>query len=402
MNRNFGSLTSIPINVTPISTELINSKQSGIIGPIKNGDNVYIARYGGISIDFVPTFLSLSTQKCLEGNDDILIPSGNLSSGGTLDDVPQYTITSNKDPITGSMTVSFKNNSNGRNISTKKEDDKIFLVEGSIPASFILDQNTFSTWSNSENNIVALSFVNYNLLLKDGGKLSVCGGAKCEIKECISDNAVIPLGPIVLIPAIWYNNCENGESVLETSTKSSFCSVRCAYADLLENKSQFKTIGCGESSENCTSEKCVCAGEPLLGFTDKEDCKNGFRYKYCKIPETCNGTCKSACTNLNQVCIYTPSSTSTLLGGVSGVYTCISSGVSGASGTNSGTGCFIDLDCCTSPIGCDQVCVAGRCQKREIPEKDKRIIIIVGSILGLLILGIIIFAALHYSKLKTR
>jgi len=399
MNRIFGSLNSTSVDVTSISTELVDSKRSGIIGPIKNGDAVYIARYGGVTIDFVPTFLSLLTQKCLEGNDDMLIPSGNFSGSSNLDDIPQYTITSNKDPITGSKTISFKNNSNGRNISTKKENDKTFLVEGSIPASFILDQNSFSNWSNSENDIIALSFVNYNLSLKDGGKLSVCGGLKCKIKECFSENAVIPLGPIVLIPALWYNNCGNGESVLETSTKSSFCSVRCAYADLLQTKSTFKTIGCGESSENCTSESCVCAGEPILGFTDKEDCKTGFRYKYCKIPETCNGTCKSTCTNLNQVCIYTPSSTSALLGGISGVYTCVSTG---ASGTNSGSGCFIDIDCCNSPIGCDQVCIKGRCQKREIPEKDKRIIIVVGSILGLLFLGIIIFAALHYSKLKTR
>ena len=110
MNRIFGSLNSTSVDVTSISTELVDSKRSGIIGPIKNGDAVYIARYGGVTIDFVPTFLSLLTQKCLGGNDDMLIPSGNFSGSSNLDDVPQYTITSNKDPITGSTTISFKNN----------------------------------------------------------------------------------------------------------------------------------------------------------------------------------------------------------------------------------------------------------------------------------------------------
>jgi len=280
-----------------------------------------------------------------------------------------------------------------------KSEDKTLLAEGAIPATFTLDQSTFSSWSTVDNNVVALSFINYNLNLKEGGELSLCFADECTAKECVDGGFALPIGPIDLVPKRWFKDCDGCQGQPEDNVKASFCAATCAYADLRFTKSAFKFIGCDRTEKGCTGS-CYCAGEPLLGFTNSTDCQNEFRYGYCKIPEKCSGSCQSACPEEDQVCIFTESSTVGLLGGKSGVYTCVATG---PTGTHGGTGCFLDLDCCPGgPVGCDQVCVNRRCQKRTIPEKEREMIIIVGSVLGVLVLGVIIFVVYSYSGLKKK
>lgn len=395
MDLPFGALgsTVLSSNSPP---DLSKSSKAGILGPIMNGEVVYISVYGGVNTDLTPVFLGFSKQNCQIGKDNLLLPIAN-GLDGNLDQANEYRINADKNQDTGETTLQFTNFKTGRNISVVKSGNSNFLAEGAIPAIFTLDQTTFSNWSTTDNNVVALSFVNYNLNLKSGGELSLCRAEKCNASECVSDGSDVPIGPIVLVPKKWFKDCDGGEGQSESNVKASFCSILCAYTDLRANKSTFKFFGCDRTEKSCTGS-CFCMDEPLLGFTDTTDCQNGFRYEYCKIPDKCSGSCQSACSEDNQVCIFTESSTAKLLGGKSGIYTCVATGTTG---THSGTGCFLDLDCCPEgPIGCDQVCVNRKCQKRTIPKKKREMIIIIGSVLGVLVLGVIIFVVYLYSKKK--
>ena len=384
MDGPFGS-----VNTTATQPELSESKKAGILGPIFNGDVVYLSVYGGVNQDRVPTLLGLSNQ-CTNPGDRLLIPIADAQSD-TLDQASAYEIRATT--TSNGTTYQFRNTQSGRSISVAVLGGVTFLTESVSPESFTLTQNTFSSWSNSENDIVALSFVNYTLATSTFENIDVCRGEECIAEECVSAGLNVPIGPVVLIPQKWLSGCNGNTGTAETDVKSGFCAATCAYADLAETESTFKFLGCDRSEKSCEGN-CACAGTPILGFTNSSDCNNGFRYEYCKAPIRCEGTCQSGCSVANQVCIFEESSSSELFGRSNGTYTCVATGTTGTNGNP----CFNDAECCPEGLaGCQQICVDRRCQTRTVPEKDRTLIIIGGSVLAALVLGIIIFVAYIYS-----
>ena len=373
--------SSVPSSTIP---DLITSTTSGILGPIQSGASVYVGlELAQEPVQEIQPFFVGTAPDCpistTKGMSDVFRfdalgpPSGNINTYriiGTIDenDEPRIVLvnTVTNAPL-GFILV-------GKEGEPKK---KVLaeLEKNSTPPKFRLQQSTYSPWPIIEG--VALSFINYQLVPEDGGSLHYCISNGCNTpSDCDAANLLLPLQSIFFAPTTWFANCESGKDTVITSATTTLCSVFCAGQSIQTGP---KGRGnCGKPSGG------VCGGRPLLGFTNRTDCTNKFRYEYCTVPKQCVGTCRSACPSISQLCTFQSRSN----GG--GVYHCLGgSGPSGASGTH----CTFDLEC--NP---PQRCINRSCQTPLLPEKEEQILIIVAVVVGVMVLGVVLFVLFLFVK----
>jgi len=182
----------------------------------------------------------------------------------------------------------------------------------------------------------------------------------------------------------WFADCPPGKS--SSSKLATACSVACAAQSLDPNITPSDKLACGSIKTGIGP----CGKQPIFGFTDSTNCKNGFRYEYCPVATRCTDTCQSACENTRQVCTFQKR-------GDGGIYKCV--GPSGPNGPTSPTGptgapCFVDFDCPSDQVCINNVCVIGA------RSKQNDILIIAGIIVGIIILGIIIYTIYAFKRSK--
>lgn len=390
--------------------DLINSKSAGILGPIKNGDVVYIGRLQSADVGRLNT-LYVGKQEgagcTISDNDGVVafqLFDGTTSSEESASLINSYEIRGTYDDRTQSVRVIFTNTetkgvlglvktSSGKNVLAE-------LSEGSIPTSFQLSQNVYSRWSLIHDQVIALSFINYTLSPTTNEVVYYCASSTCTSPDdCENEELVVPLTEVFLVPKEWFARCSRGSSGTKiTSMKSGLCSALCAAQSL---QSGNRTIKCGGSGSGG-----LCEDEPLLGFTQSSDCKNGFRYEYCMVPMQCEGTCQSACADDRQVCTFEPRDNN------AGVYQCI--GATGSmgmacTGTDQGSCpsgeqclrgrcqkfCVNDQECPTN-----QECIDKVCQVPILPKKEREILIVIAIVIGTMVLGLVIFVFYLFSAKK--
>lgn len=357
----------------PVEPNLITSKTAGILGPIMNEDKVLLGVWQTTGVDSKPTIELLGPQTDADGEQcqaPYIVTTREVQNAGI------YMINVlTKDPITGTLTVTFENTNTSLTLRTKKINNINVLEEGGASSNtFMLKQSTYTSMDTTDNSVIALSFVNYELTDGEENPVIFCNNCCCSTVGCEEINQIFN---IFLIPLKWYSDCPTGNSE-NTTLIGSWCAA-CSAAKSLN-------IQCGLPNKN---GKDPCKNLPKFGYTDLKDCKNNYRYQYCPVGTTCMGTCKSACPNEKQVCTFQKR-------GDGGIYKCI--GASGASGTNGSKGtngsfCVFPSDCISDRcVG--NVCVA----KDAITEKEKRILIIAGVIVGIILIGIIIYTIFVFRR----
>jgi len=355
-----------------MSRELINSKTAGILGPIINSDKVYLGWLTPEDLTSSDPSAFLFGGQTGGTMDNVVYPTTAIERNGdvvNLSELREYRIDASINAVTGQVTANFTNTVNDNKLGLQDIGGKKVLVEGTISEEFLLTQTTYSSWTTGPVGPVALSFINYRIAAENGSPVNVLS---------VEDDVTIPISTIFLVPSTWYTDCGNGRSRAVTKPLSSLCAVACAAQSIETNQKKF--LACGKQQG-----VGPCGSEPILGFSTDEECKTGFRYEYCLTPTRCAGTCQSACTN-NAVCIFTPN-------GSGGTYSC-----TGGTGTD-GTACFLDQDCCPGGLfECDQRCVNGRCESQVIPKKEEEILIVIAIVVGIAVVGILIFVFFLFSK----
>ena len=362
----------------PAEPNLITSKTAGILGPIMNEDKVLLGVWQTDTSDnksiidlLGPETTDDAGKKCQAPY--IVAPRDVQNAGIYMINILT------KDPITGTLTVTFGNTNNtDLTLGTKKINNNLVLVEGGASnTTFMLKQSTYTSMDTSDNSVVALSFVNYELTDGEENPVIFCNNCCCNTVGCEEIN---PIFNIVLIPLKWYSDCPTGNSE-NTTLMGSWCAA-CSAAKSLN-------IECALPNKNGKNGKDPCKNLPKFGYTDLKDCKNNYRYQYCPVGTTCMGTCKSACPNEKQVCTFQKR-------GDGGIYKCMgASGASGANGSKGANGSF-----CVFPSDCiSDRCVGNVCiAKDAITEKEKRILIIAGVIVGIILIGIIIYTIFAFRR----
>lgn len=365
---------------TSSSPNLITSKTAGILGPIKSGDVVLLGTWGTNQTTNLPEILFLGPLLSGLDSKEKCTPPFFVFTPSATKDIGTYAIeTVTKDPLTGVTTVMFTNTDTQNVLSTKNIDNQLALIEDvGVSTQFTLEQSTYTSMATSKNDVVALSFVNYQFKVK-GEPIVVCNTFCC----CGTEVCESPFGdpPIFLVPLSWYYDCPTGKK--STSKLGSICVAECAAQSLISGP---KVLACGSDKNG----KGPCGNLPLLGFTDSIDCKNGYRYEYCPVGTNCMGTCKSACPNENQVCTFQKR-------GDGGIYTCIGpTGPNGPTGANGVTGA--DGSFCVFPSDC----ISGRCVGNvcvaKSKSKEKDILIIAGIMVGIIVIGIIIYTIFAFRR----
>lgn len=171
----------------------------------------------------------------------------------------------------------FIDNTNGGGLSFRS--DGLTLGNAGAAVTITVEQTEYANWWRPNSLLSAVSYTLYNN----------SGETARVLIENNGDSETIAANNIIMLHTYWYFNC----------TSTGKYSISSNPLDILTN--WFCLIN---------NDNAICTGRIFnsTGWTELEDCFDGFMYYYCPVGELCSSNqCKGPCPKITDSCVYNDS-----------------------------------------------------------------------------------------------